>query len=402
LIRPSIYTARRFTDDVEWSAEDATRSDLDFLCRCVEEAIDAGARTINIPDTVGYATPHEYGALIATLLRRVPNIDRAVLSTHCHDDLGCATANSLAGVRAGARQVECTILGIGERAGNASLEEVVMGLVVRPDQYSGLATGIITTLLTPTAALVARTIGRPIPNNKAIVGGNAFRHESGIHQHGIQKDVRTYEIMTPESVGAQSTQLVLGKHSGRHAFAVRMQELGYVLEKKELEGAFERFKELGDRMKEIGDGDLIALMDEAMATAHDRIQLLALEVQSGTRGAHASVTFAIDATEVRAESAGDGPVDAAFVAIRRALHDRIPQTVRLATFSTMSVAPGSEAQGSVRLSVQVNGATFGSTATHTDTVVAAVTAYLRALGKALAYLESGRGNEPFPGSRPVV
>ena len=264
MVIASVTRARSYTDDVEWSCEDGTRTEHDFLCRCVEAAINAGATTINIPDTVGYTVPEEYFALIKMLRERVPNSDKARFSAHCHDDLGMAVANSLAGVRAGARQIECTINGIGERAGNAALEEVVMAMKVRNDVLP-FWTSIDATMLTRASKLVSAVTSFPVQYNKAIVGRNAFAHESGIHQDGMLKHTQTYEIMTPESVGVKQTSLVMGKHSGRHAFVHKLEELGYKLAGNQLEDAFVRFKALADRKKHVYDEDIEALVDEEIA-----------------------------------------------------------------------------------------------------------------------------------------
>src|SRR4249919_3129055 len=278
-----VARARGHTDDVEWSAEDGTRTEHDFLCRCVEAAIKAGATTINIPDTVGYTVPDEYFALIKMLRDRVPNSDQARFSVHCHNDLGMAVANSLAGIRAGARQIECTMNGIGERAGNAALEEVVMAMSVRNDVLP-FWTGIDTTMLTRASKLVSAATSFPVQFNKAIVGRNAFAHESGIHQDGVLKDASTYEIMMPETVGVKQTSLVMGKHSGRHAFVHKLEEMGYHLQSNQLEDAFVRFKALADRKKHVYDEDIEALVDEEIATAQDHIKLVSLSVIAGTRG----------------------------------------------------------------------------------------------------------------------
>src|SRR5438874_2264400 len=272
-----VTRARSHTDDVEWSAEDGTRTEFDFLCRCVEAAIKAGATTINIHDTVGYTVPEEYFKLIAKLREAVPNSDQARFSVHCHNDLGMAVANSLSGVNAGARQIECTINGIGERAGNAALEEVVMAMSVRNDVLP-FWTKIDTTMLTRASKLVSAVTSFPVQYNKAIVGRNAFAHESGIHQDGMLKHTQTYEIMTPESVGVKQTSLVMGKHSGRHAFAHKLEELGYKLAGNQLEDAFVRFKALADRKKHVYDEDIEALVDEEIAHAQDRVKLVSLTV----------------------------------------------------------------------------------------------------------------------------
>src|SRR6478672_7804077 len=283
MVVAQVTRARTHTDDVEWSSEDGTRTELDFLCRCVEAAIKAGATTINIPDTVGYTVPDEYYNLFKTVRERVPNSDKAVFSVHCHDDLGMSVANPLAGIRAGARQIECTINGIGEREGNTALEEVVMAMRVRNDVLP-FWTRIDTTMLTRASKLVSAATSFPVQYNKAIVGRNAFAHESGIHQDGMLKHTQTYEIMTPETVGVKQTSLVMGKHSGRHAFVHKLEELGYRLAANQLEDAFVRFKTLADRKKHVYDEDIEALVDEEIATAQDRIKLLSLTVIAGTHG----------------------------------------------------------------------------------------------------------------------
>ncbi|HET9902171.1 MAG TPA: 2-isopropylmalate synthase, partial [Xanthobacteraceae bacterium] len=273
LVIQQVTRARNHTDDVEWSCEDGTRTDHDFLCRCVEAAIKAGATTINIPDTVGYTVPEEYAALFRMVMERVPNADKARFSVHCHNDLGMAVANSLAGVHAGARQIECAVNGIGERAGNAALEEVVMALRVRNDVLP-YWTKIDSTMLTRASKLVSAVTSFPVQYNKAIVGRNAFAHESGIHQDGMLKNNQTYEIMRPEDVGVKQTSLVMGKHSGRHAFVHKLEELGYKLSGNQLEDAFVRFKALADRKKHVYDEDLEALVDQEIASAHDRIKVV--------------------------------------------------------------------------------------------------------------------------------
>src|SRR6476619_2312567 len=312
-----VTRARGHTDDVEWSAEDATRTEHDFLCRCVEAAINAGATTINIPDTVGYTVPEEYFALIEMLRTHVPNADKARFSTHCHNDLGMAVANSLEGVKAGARQIECTINGIGERAGNAALEEVVMAMKVRNDVLP-FWTGIQATMLTRASKLVAAATSFPVQYNKAIVGRNAFAHESGIHQDGMLKHTQTYEIMRPEDVGQGATNLVMGKHSGRHAFREKVKARGYELGQNALNEACQRFKDLADKKKHVFDDDSVALVDDALASAADRIQVKHLRVIAGTGGPQeAFLTVTIDGEERSANATGDGPVDAVFNAIHK-------------------------------------------------------------------------------------
>ncbi|HZW46464.1 MAG TPA: 2-isopropylmalate synthase, partial [Microvirga sp.] len=283
IITATVTQARNLVEDIEWSAMDATRTPIDYLCRCVEAAIKAGATTINLPDTVGYATPDEYRAMFRAVRERVPNADKAIFSAHCHNDLGLAVANSLAALEGGARQIECTINGIGERAGNAALEEVVMAIKTRGDVLP-YETAIETTMLTRASKLASAATSFPVQYNKAIVGRNAFAHESGIHQDGMLKNAQTYEIMTPESVGVSKTSLVMGKHSGRAAFRNKLEELGYSLSDNQFQDAFERFKELADRKKHVYDEDIEALVDERIATAHDRIRLVSLTVLAGTRG----------------------------------------------------------------------------------------------------------------------
>src|SRR4051794_6263826 len=283
IITKTVTQARNLIEDIEWSAMDATRTPIDYLCRCVEAAIKAGATTINLPDTVGYATPDEYRTIFRAVRERVPNADKAIFSAHCHNDLGLAVANSLAAIEGGARQIECTLNGIGERAGNAALEEVVMAIRTRGDVLP-YETGIDTTMLVRASKLAAAATSFPVQYNKAIVGRNAFAHESGIHQDGMLKHSQTYEIMTPESVGVSKTSLVMGKHSGRAAFRSKLKEMGYDLGENQFEDAFVRFKELADRKKHVYDEDIEALVDQNIATAHDRIKLVSLSIVAGTRG----------------------------------------------------------------------------------------------------------------------
>ena len=372
-----VTRARGHTDDVEWSAEDATRTEHDFLCRCVEAAINAGATTINIPDTVGYTVPEEYFALIKMLRTRVPNADRARFSTHCHNDLGMAVANSLQGVKAGARQIECTINGIGERAGNAALEEVVMAMKVRNDVLPYWS-GIDATMLTRASKLVSAATSFPVQYNKAIVGRNAFAHESGIHQDGMLKNAETYEIMTPESVGVKQTSLVMGKHSGRHAFIHKLEELGYELAGNQLEDAFVRFKALADRKKQIFDEDIEALVDEEIAHAHDRIKVLSLTVIAGTMGPQtATLTLDIDGEHVTTQSTGNGPVDAIFKAIRTL----VPHEATLELYQVHAVTGGTDAQAEVSVRLAEAGRSFTAKGADPDTLVASAKAYLGALNK---------------------
>jgi len=369
--------ARNWVDDVEWSAEDATRTEHDFLCRCVEAAIKAGATTINIPDTVGYTVPEEYFALIRMLRERVPNADRAIFSTHCHNDLGLAVANSLAGVAAGARQIECTINGIGERAGNAALEEVVMALKTRQDVLP-FDTGIETTMLSRASRLVSAVTNFPVQYNKAIVGRNAFAHESGIHQDGMLKHTQTYEIMTPESVGVAKTSLVMGKHSGRNAFRSKLKELGYELGENAFEDAFNRFKALADRKKHVYDEDIEALVDEEIAHMHDSMKVVALTVIAGTMGPQsATLTLDTDGTQHTVQAVGNGPVDATFNAIRML----VPHNAKLALYQVHAVTEGTDAQAEVSVRLEEDGRTVTGRGADTDTLVASARAYVAALGK---------------------
>src|SRR5580698_2520404 len=304
----SVVRARNFTDDVQWSAEDATRTERDFLCRCVELAIRSGATTINIPDTVGYSTPQEYFELVTMLRESVPDADKVIFSTHCHNDLGLAVANSLAGVLAGARQIECTINGIGERAGNAALEEIVMALKVRKD-IMPFSTNIDTTMLSRASKLVSNVTGFPVQYNKAIVGKNAFSHESGIHQDGMLKHVETYEIMRPEQVGVKETSLMLGKLSGRHAFRDKLESLGYALEGEAFEDAFKRFKDLADKKKHVFDEDIAALVDDEVMRGQDVLTIKALRVESGTGiKPQAVMTLSVNGEDRHVTTEGDGPV----------------------------------------------------------------------------------------------
>ena len=385
MVVAQVTRARGHTDDVEWSAEDATRTEHDFLCSCVEAAINAGATTINIPDTVGYTVPEEYFALIEMLRTRVPNADKARFSTHCHNDLGMAVANSLEGVKAGARQIECTINGIGERAGNAALEEVVMAMKVRNDVLP-FHCGIDATILTRASKLVAAATSFPVQYNKAIVGRNAFAHESGIHQDGMLKNAQTYEIMTPESVGVKQTSLVMGKHSGRHAFVHKLEELGYELASNQLEDAFVRFKALADRKKQIYDEDIEALVDEEIAHAHDRIKVLSLTVIAGTMGPQtATLTLDIDGEHVTTQSTGNGPVDAIFRAIRAL----VPHEAMLELYQVHAVTGGTDAQAEVSVRLSESGRSFTAKGADPDTLVASAKAYLGALNKLMSKRNKG-------------
>ncbi len=379
-VSDSVTRARSYVDDVEWSAEDATRSEHDFLCQCVEAAINAGAGTVNIPDTVGYTVPEEYAALIEMLRDRVPNIDKAVISVHCHNDLGLGVANSLAAVKAGARQVECTINGLGERAGNASLEEVVMALKTRPDVMP-FATGIKTEDIMKASRLVSGVTGFAVQPNKAIVGANAFAHEAGIHQDGMLKHAGTYEIMTPESVGLKTSKMVLGKHSGRHAFVDKLKGLGYDLGDNAIQDAFKRFKDLADMKKDVFDEDIIALVDDEVVRTNHRIRMISLEVLCGTKHQppEAELELEIDGDVKSCRSTGDGPVDAAFNCIK----DLFPHPAQLQLYQVHAVTKGTDAQAEVTVRLEEDGRTVAGRGAHTDTMVASVKAYVNALNKLL-------------------
>ena len=382
-IGASVTRARNFTSDVQWSAEDATRTVPDFLCRCVEVAIHSGATTINIPDTVGYTTPQEYFEIVSMLRNRVPNADKVTFSTHCHNDLGLAVANSLAGVLAGAGQVECTINGIGERAGNAALEEIVMALKVRKD-IMPFATNINTTMLSKASKLVSNVTGFPVQYNKAIVGKNAFSHESGIHQDGMLKNVETYEIMRPEDVGVNSTSLMLGKLSGRHAFKDKLESMGYTLEDAAFEDAFRRFKDLADKKKHVFDEDIAALVDDGFMRGQEAIKVVSVRVETGTGiKPQATMTLSVHGEDKHVTTNGDGPVDAVF----RAIHAAYPHTVVLQLFQINAVTEGTDAQATVNVRLEENGRTVTGKASDTDTLVAAAHAYVSALNKLLVKRE---------------
>lgn len=384
-ITESVSYARNQVEDVEWSAEDGTRTEHDFLCRAVEAAIAAGATTINIPDTVGYTTPQEYFDLIAMLRNRVPNIDKAILSVHCHNDLGLAVANSLAGVMAGARQIECTINGIGERAGNAALEEVVMALKVRQDILP-FQTGIESREIMRASRLIATITGFQVQPNKAIVGANAFAHESGIHQDGMLKHAGTYEIMTPESVGVIKSELVLGKHSGRNAFRTKLIELGYALGDNALDDAFARFKDLADRKKEIFDEDLIALVDDETGRDREKIRFISLRIEAGSRGPQkAELELEIDGVPAAITTTGNGPVDACFNAIKAL----VPHDVVLERYQVAAVTNGTDAQAEVTVKLTEDGKSVMGQGADIDTLVASCRAYLHALNKLLLKRQRG-------------
>ncbi|MBX3425031.1 MAG: 2-isopropylmalate synthase [Pirellulales bacterium] len=382
-----VTRARNRCANIEFSPEDAARTELDFLCEVVEAAIAAGATTVNIPDTVGYATPAHFGHVIATLRNRVPNIDQAVISVHCHDDLGLAVANSLAAVEAGAGQVECTINGIGERAGNCSLEEIVMALRTRHDYY-GVDTRINTPRLVPTSRLVSGITGMTVQRNKAIVGRNAFAHESGIHQDGMLKEPTTYEIMRPEDVGFTQTDLVLGKHSGRAALADRAKALGFHLSGDQLDQVFAEFKKLADKKKEVYDGDIAALIEQGNALVSDQWQLAAYEVQASSAGAPRATLTLTRGGESRTHSIaeGDGPLDALF----HAIEEITGVSVVVRDFRVQSATRGKDAQGESIIEVEHNGQLVRGRGVSTDTVEAAVRAFLNAINR----VATGAGVDP--------
>ncbi len=379
----SVAFARNLCDDVEWSCEDGTRTDLDFMCRTVEAAIKNGASTINIPDTVGYSIPDEFTNIINYLTNNVPNIDKVTISTHCHNDLGLAVANSLAGVRAGARQIECTINGLGERAGNAAMEEVVMAIRTRNDMMP-FQTNIQTEKLTKTSKLVSTVTGFPVQFNKAIVGKNAFAHEAGIHQDGMLKNNKTYEIMTPESVGVSESNLVMGKHSGRHAFKQKIIELGYSINDNIIEEAFENFKNLADKKKNVYDEDIIAIIDDHVIRVNDSILLQDLQVVAGTKGPQkAEINLLIDDNPKAVTSTGDGPVDAIF----NGLSQLVPHKGKLLLYQVHAVTEGTDAQAEVSVRLSENGKTVVGLGADTDTLVASAKAYINALNKLLVKRE---------------
>jgi len=388
----SVRRAKALCGDVEFSPEDAARTEVDFLCEVVEAAIDAGATTVNIPDTVGYAVPEQYGRVIHALRDRVPNIGRAVISAHCHDDLGMAVANSLAAVEAGARQVECTINGIGERAGNAALEEVVMALRTRADHY-GVTTNIRTERLYPVSRMVSTITGLAVQRNKAIVGRNAFAHEAGIHQDGMLKDRSTYEIIRPEDVGVPKTDLVLGKHSGRHALRDRVGELGYHLNDDQIGVLFDDFKALADKKKEVYDDDLLVLIEKHIQDVPKAWSLVSLHTTAGT-SVVPTATVSIrkpDGRVVQDAAIGDGPVDAIFKAVERVTGI----AANLREFSVRGVTGGKDAQGEVTLELEVSsdGRSFRGKSVSTDIIEASAEAYLNAVNAITARRDRNQPRE---------
>ncbi|MCL4109498.1 UNVERIFIED_CONTAM: hypothetical protein GTU68_024395 [Idotea baltica] len=381
--------ARGYCDDVEFSPEDAARTETDFLCEVVEKAIEAGATTVNIPDTVGYATPRHYFDVITCLKQNVSNIDKAIISAHCHDDLGMAVANSMSAVEAGARQVECTINGLGERAGNAALEEIVMALKTRSDYY-GCETGIKTEKLYPVSHLVSSITGMKVQRNKAIVGQNAFAHEAGIHQHGMLQNSETYEIMKPQDVGIVGTNLVLGKHSGRHAFRDRAEELGFTLDEASMEKAFADFIALADKKKDVYDSDIAALIENRIGDSPDSWKIVSFHTSAGTGSIPtATLQLQCDDEPVQCDAAtGDGPIDAIFWTMERI----IGIAARLQEYEVHSVSGGKDALGEVLVEIEVEGRVYTGKGVSTDIIEASARAYLKALNK--AYDDKRTGKEP--------
>ncbi|VAW62413.1 2-isopropylmalate synthase [hydrothermal vent metagenome] len=377
----AVKLAGKFTDNIEFSPEDAGRSELDFLCRIIEAVIDAGATTINIPDTVGYNLPEQFGRLLKNLLERIPNADKAIFSVHCHNDLGLAVANSLSAVQNGARQVECTINGLGERAGNASLEEVVMAVRTRQDLFN-CDTTLDTTQIMSCSRLVSSVTGFPVQPNKAIVGANAFAHESGIHQDGVLKNRETYEIMLAQDVGWNEKQIVLGKHSGRNALKTRLNELGIELDsEEELNTVFMRFKELADKKHEIFDEDLQALMaDASWSGANEQFKLMSLKVCSETGEVPcAEIVVQMNGKEQSASESGSGPVDAAFKAIEKIAHSE----AQLKLYSVNNITSGTDSQGEVSVRLSKAGKIVNGQGADTDIVMASAKAYINALNRIL-------------------
>ena len=379
-----VRRAKAACADVQFSPEDAARTEPEFLAQVVEAVIDAGATTVNIPDTVGWATPDGFRGLIEYLFENVPNIRKTVIAVHCHDDLGMAVANTLAAVQAGARQVECTINGLGERAGNAAMEEIVMALATRPDAFGGCRTRIKTERLYPTSRLVSRVTGLVVARNKAVVGENAFAHESGVHADGILKKRTTYEIMDPKSVGVAKTRLVLGKHSGRHQFRQRLKELGFRLTAKEIDRLFfGPFKELADRKKEVFDEDIEVLIESEILTGPEAWHLCGIQVATGTGGMPTATGEVLERGKkepVRDAATGDGPVDAIFRAMERITGVRL----RLKDYQLRAVTGGKEAQGEVRLEVQCGTQAISGRGVSTDILEASAKAYLNAINRAVS------------------
>jgi 2-isopropylmalate synthase len=393
----AVKLAKTFTDDVEFSPEDACRSEIPFLIEILTAVIEAGATTLNIPDTVGYVLPYEYGQIIAQLVAGVPGIDKTVISTHCHNDLGQAVANSLAGVRNGARQVECSINGLGERAGNAALEEVVMAIHTRPDFFTKAAggkpvtTGIKTTEIYRTSQLVSRLTGFVIQPNKAIVGANAFAHESGVHVDGVLKERKTYEIMTPETIGLAGSRMVLGRHTGRHGFTDHCKKLGYKLSKDEIEQTYQKFLQVADKKKEVFDEDLVAIIDDEVRSVEHTFTLEYLRVLIETGNApQATVKIKTKGEVKEAQAEGDGPVDAAYNAIREATGF----SPNLESYSIRAVTSGKEALGEATVKIKTDGRTFVGRGISTDIIEASAKAYIDAINRMV-----GKAGAEEPGAK---
>ena len=377
MIKSSVSLAAALTSNVEFSCEDASRSDKDFLCRACGTAISAGATTINLPDTVGYAEPDEFAQLVKYVIENTPGADKAIFAIHCHDDLGLGVANTLAALRVGARQAEVTLCGIGERAGNTSLEEVAMNLAVRKDYY-GLESNIVSTQLYPSCRLLSMTIGQPIPHNKAIIGANAFAHESGIHQDGMLKNRQTYEIMTPQSVGRDSTNLVIGKHSGRNAVRSKFESMGYKLDDEQLQTIFEAVKDLSDRKKKLYDEDLMALVQDKLYRMPDSYRLSHVSVSSSDAGGvppTAAVLMDVDGIEKSHAGFGVGPIDAVFNVIA----DMVGRQPELEQYSVNAITGGTDAMGEVTVRIAENGFSAIGRGAHPDIIVASAKAYVNAL-----------------------
>ncbi|MEN3033500.1 MAG: 2-isopropylmalate synthase [Aquificaceae bacterium] len=388
--KEAVKLARNLAPEVEFSCEDATRSEREFMFRVIEEAIKAGASVINIPDTVGYTTPFEIQELIRDIINSVPNIDKAIISVHCHDDLGMAVANSLSAIKAGARQVECTINGIGERAGNASLEEIVMALRVRKDYFGNLSTNINTQELYKTSRLLCRITGSSIPPNKAVVGDNAFAHESGIHQHGVLSNPLTYEIISPKEVGFPDTRIVLGKHSGRHALKSKLESMGVKVSSEELERLFEKFKLLADRKKQVYEEDLEALLYEEVFRPEkvEQVKVLHFQVQTGERLLpSATVVVDFQGQQKTATATGNGPVDAVVIALQKACGIE----VELLDFSIKALTPNTDAQAEARVSIELNGAYASGRGVDVDIIRASLFAFTDAINRALLRLSCKKG-----------
>ncbi len=378
--RRATKLAHRVCSDIEFSPEDATRTEKEFLFKIIEMAIKEGAKTINIPDTVGYTYPYEFFSLIKDIYNNVPNINKAVISVHCHDDLGMAVANSLSALTAGVRQIHCTVNGIGERAGNASLEEIVMAIKTRKDAFKGFYTGINTREIYRTSRLVSKLTGFVVPPNKAVIGENAFRHESGIHQDAILKKRTTYEIMNPKDIGIEKSELVLGKHSGRHALSRRLKDLGFKLNEKKINAIFKKFKELADKKKKIFDGDLIALVEEESRKKKRNLEMVGVRVTTGTDIVpQATVKIRYKNKIFESRSSGDGPVDACYKAIDKVIGKR----PKLLSYKLEAITKGKDAQGLVNVEIKLTGRISSGRGASTDILEASTKAYLDALNKIL-------------------